>query len=312
LQELSPDEALLRIQAVWPRAHVVPSRRCPVVRAAVNGRQVDVTLNNTYAVRNTALLAGYAAQAPAVVELVVLVKAWARACGVAVSGYALSVMAIAYLERAGMLSHWQSGSGMPHLDAATARGFFAEYGYRWNYAVQAVALGPRGVVPHAGLAWGRMCVQDPVEHAHNIAGAATAAAVDRMVHAMRSAADLLAPQCPQAQAVYSLAVAPRPRALWCIDRGPGHPTPAHVWAALGDLDLDLHSTDPDPGPGPGPGMAVAMARRIKGEGYAGLVRCTEASTKVWCELMDGSNDAMAPGVHALAARLNGTAAPVTT
>jgi hypothetical protein len=278
-----------------------------VVRAAVNGRQVDVTLNNTYAVRNTALLAGYAAQAPAVVELVVLVKAWARACGVTVAGYALSVMAIAYLERAGMLSHWQAAapqSGMQHLDAATARGFFAEYGYRWNYAVQAVALGSRGVMPHVGLSWGRMCVQDPVEHGHNVAGAATAAAVDRMVHAMRSAADLLARQCPQAQAqaVYSLAVAPRPRALWCIDRGPGHPTPAHVWAALGDLDHDHDSTDP----------GMAMARRIKGEGYAGLVRCTEASTKVWCELIDGSNEAMAPRVHALAARLNGTAAPVST
>lgn len=251
--------------------------------------QVDITLNNTYAVQNTALLAGFAAGAPVVRELIVLVKAWARACGVGVSGYALAVMAIGYLQRRGMPGG--------HADEALVRGFFDEYGYRWNYAVQMVRMEQRGggVVSDAGLAWGRLCVQDPIEHSHNIGGATTAAQLDRMVHAMRSAADALAMRRLGQCAVYDLATTPRPLALWSVERGAGHPTAAHVWVALTREALDVTED------------RVSI---IEGEGYTGLVRCLGASARVWCECVKGNNDAMAPRIQALATQLNGRATKV--
>lgn len=96
LLELHPQFEL--IEAVW-------SARIPVLKLRFEGwLEVDLSVQNSEALLNTALLKVYAKMHPAVTHLVVWVKLWAKAHGVSgakaghLSSYTLSLMAIYFMQ----------------------------------------------------------------------------------------------------------------------------------------------------------------------------------------------------------------------
>eukprot|EP00928_Gymnodinium_smaydae_P015002 TRINITY_DN15500_c0_g1_i1.p1 TRINITY_DN15500_c0_g1~~TRINITY_DN15500_c0_g1_i1.p1 ORF type:complete len:559 (+),score=74.85 TRINITY_DN15500_c0_g1_i1:53-1729(+) len=169
LETLQQLRNLLQIHERFDMVELISSARVPLLKLKFDGvLDVDVSCNNMEPLRNTQLLRAYSDLSPAVCEVMMLMKTWAKAAYVVgaregnLSSYSLTLMVIYFMQvdlRVGLpclpVQDFDGSIGIPEtariswnldmsLTALLALFFrFYAYEFRWGDEVVAIHLGRR-------------------------------------------------------------------------------------------------------------------------------------------------------------------------
>eukprot|EP00928_Gymnodinium_smaydae_P015003 TRINITY_DN15500_c0_g1_i2.p1 TRINITY_DN15500_c0_g1~~TRINITY_DN15500_c0_g1_i2.p1 ORF type:complete len:562 (+),score=89.79 TRINITY_DN15500_c0_g1_i2:53-1738(+) len=169
LETLQQLRNLLQIHERFDMVELISSARVPLLKLKFDGvLDVDVSCNNMEPLRNTQLLRAYSDLSPAVCEVMMLMKTWAKAAYVVgaregnLSSYSLTLMVIYFMQvdlRVGLpclpVQDFDGSIGIPEtariswnldmsLTALLALFFrFYAYEFRWGDEVVAVHIGSR-------------------------------------------------------------------------------------------------------------------------------------------------------------------------